>query len=36
MHTCTGLDLKDIEKCMGDPDADSDNAVLKTEQNAQV
>ncbi|XP_078164126.1 vacuolar-sorting receptor 1-like [Carex rostrata] len=31
-----GLNLKDIEKCMGDPDADSDNAVLKTEQNAQI
>lgn len=32
----TGLDLKKIEKCMGDPDADSDNPVLKEEQDAQV
>lgn len=32
----TGLDLKDIEKCMGDPNADSDNPVLKEEQDAQV
>lgn len=31
-----GLDLKKIEKCMGDPNADSDNPVLKEEQNAQV
>lgn len=32
----SGLDLKKIEKCMGDPDADSDNPVLKEEQDAQV
>lgn len=32
----SGLDLKKIEKCMGDPDADSDNPVLKDEQDAQV
>lgn len=32
----TGLDVKSIEKCMGDPDADSDNRVLKEEQDAQV
>ncbi|OWM64787.1 hypothetical protein CDL15_Pgr028504 [Punica granatum] len=31
-----GLDVKKIEKCMGDPNADSDNPVLKEEQNAQV
>ncbi|KAL3651693.1 Vacuolar-sorting receptor 3 [Castilleja foliolosa] len=31
-----GLDLKKIEKCIGDPDADSDNPVLKEEQDAQV
>ncbi|KAL1296132.1 hypothetical protein AAHE18_19G261300 [Arachis hypogaea] len=31
-----GLDLKKIEKCMGDPDADSDNPVLKEEQDEQV
>ncbi|CAN0927154.1 Vacuolar-sorting receptor 3 [Linum grandiflorum] len=31
-----GLDMKKIEKCMGDPDADADNLVLKAEQDAQV
>lgn len=31
-----GLDMKKIEKCMGDPDADSDNPVLKEEQDAQI
>ncbi|KAK6159211.1 hypothetical protein DH2020_006525 [Rehmannia glutinosa] len=31
-----GLDLKKIQKCMGDPDADSDNPVLKEEQDAQI
>ncbi|XP_073307695.1 vacuolar-sorting receptor 3-like [Primulina huaijiensis] len=31
-----GLDLKNIEKCMGNPDDDSDNPVLKEEQDAQV
>ncbi|KAL7199520.1 hypothetical protein ACSBR2_021740 [Camellia fascicularis] len=31
-----GLDLKKIEKCMGDRNADSDNPVLKEEQDAQV
>ena len=31
-----GLDLKKIERCMGNPDADSDNPVLKEEQDAQV
>ncbi|XP_073119322.1 vacuolar-sorting receptor 3-like [Henckelia pumila] len=31
-----GLDLKKIEKCMGNPDDDSDNPVLKEEQDAQV
>lgn len=33
---CAGLDAKKIEKCMGDPDADADNPVLKEEQDAQV
>ena len=33
---CTGLDMDSIEKCMGDPDADSENPVLKEEQQAQV
>ncbi|XP_057964346.1 vacuolar-sorting receptor 3-like [Malania oleifera] len=31
-----GLDNRNIEKCMGDPNADSENPVLKEEQNAQV
>ncbi|KAL2465866.1 Vacuolar-sorting receptor 3 [Abeliophyllum distichum] len=31
-----GLDLKKIEKCMGDSNADSDNPVLKEEQDAQI
>ncbi|KAI3497385.1 hypothetical protein L1887_39955 [Cichorium endivia] len=31
-----GLDLKKIEKCMGDPNADSDNILLKEEQDAQI
>ncbi|KAL8541583.1 hypothetical protein ACS0TY_002738 [Phlomoides rotata] len=31
-----GLDLTKIEKCMGDPDADVDNPVLKEEQDAQI
>ncbi|KAL3614341.1 Vacuolar-sorting receptor 3 [Castilleja foliolosa] len=31
-----GLDLKKIEKCIGDPEADSDNPVLKEEQDAQI
>ncbi|XP_031260251.1 vacuolar-sorting receptor 3-like [Pistacia vera] len=31
-----GLDSKKIEKCMGDPEADADNPVLKEEQDAQV
>ncbi|XP_042010866.1 vacuolar-sorting receptor 3-like [Salvia splendens] len=31
-----GLDLSKIETCMGDPDADADNPVLKEEQEAQI
>ncbi|PNT57350.1 hypothetical protein POPTR_001G294400v4 [Populus trichocarpa] len=31
-----GLDGKKIDKCMGDPKANSDNPVLKEEQDAQV
>ncbi|EPS72755.1 hypothetical protein M569_02000, partial [Genlisea aurea] len=30
------IDLKKINECMGDPDADSDNTILKEEQDAQV
>ncbi|XP_073008579.1 vacuolar-sorting receptor 1-like [Typha latifolia] len=31
-----GLDTEKIDKCMGDPDADSDNPILKMEQDAQI
>lgn len=31
-----GLDMDTIEKCMGDPDADSENPVLKEEQQTQI
>ncbi|KAK1312812.1 Vacuolar-sorting receptor 1 [Acorus calamus] len=31
-----GLDIKKIDKCIGDSDADEDNPVLKAEQDAQV
>ncbi|GAB2292127.1 Vacuolar-sorting receptor 3 [Dionaea muscipula] len=31
-----GLDNKKIEKCMGDPEADAENPVLKEEQDAQI
>lgn len=31
-----GIDLKKINQCMGDPDADEENAVLKAEQDAQI
>ncbi|EPS57970.1 hypothetical protein M569_16845, partial [Genlisea aurea] len=31
-----GIDLKKVEKCMGDPEADADNPVLKEEQDAQI
>ncbi|KAG6539192.1 hypothetical protein ZIOFF_004345 [Zingiber officinale] len=31
-----GIDLKKINECMGDPDADEDNPVLKAEQDAQI
>ncbi|XP_047337470.1 vacuolar-sorting receptor 3-like [Impatiens glandulifera] len=31
-----GLDLKRIDKCMGDPNADADNSILKEEQDAQI
>jgi hypothetical protein len=32
----SGLDHKAIDKCIGDPDADEENPVLKAEQDAQV
>ncbi|KAL6998524.1 Vacuolar-sorting receptor 1 [Sarracenia purpurea var. burkii] len=31
-----GIDVKLIDKCIGDPDADVDNPVLKAEQEAQI
>lgn len=31
-----GFDVKQIEKCVGDPEADTDNPVLKVEQDIQV
>lgn len=31
-----GLPLDKISKCMGDPEADAENAVLKKEQKDQV
>jgi hypothetical protein len=32
----TGLDVKKVDKCMGDPNADSDHPLLKLELDAQV
>lgn len=32
----TDLPLEKIKKCIGDPDADVENQVLKTEQELQV
>lgn len=34
--TSPGVDLNKIEKCVGDPTADVENAVLKAEQEVQV
>jgi len=34
--TYLGLDSKKIYECMGDPEADAENSVLKAEQDAQV
>ncbi|KAM0822766.1 hypothetical protein ACQ4PT_052143 [Festuca glaucescens] len=31
-----GMDIDKINKCVGDPDADEDNPVLKAEQDAQI
>ena len=31
-----GLDVAKIRDCMGNPDADADNVILKREQDAQV
>ena len=34
--TNLGVDLKKIDKCIGDPEADVENEVLKAEQDTQV
>lgn len=34
MHS--GIDLKKVDKCIGDPDADVENPILKAEQESQV
>ncbi|XAR68708.1 hypothetical protein NMG60_11000056 [Bertholletia excelsa] len=31
-----GVDIKKIDECMGDPDADTENSVLSAEQEAQI
>lgn len=31
-----GVDLKKIDECIGDPEADVENPILKAEQDAQV
>ena len=31
-----GLDLRKVDACVGDPDADKENPVLRAEQEAQV
>lgn len=31
-----GIDVKEVEKCVGDPNADVENPILKAEQDAQV
>lgn len=37
MSICTaGIDVKKVENCVGDPDANEENPVLKGEQDAQV
>jgi len=32
----TGLEMEKINKCIGDPEADVENEILKAEQDAQV
>lgn len=34
MHS--GIDLKKVDKCIGDPEADVENPILKAEQESQV
>ena len=33
---CVGLDVGKVRECMGDPEADTENAILTGEQDAQV
>lgn len=33
---CIGYDVKKVDKCIGDIEADDDNPILKAEQEAQV
>lgn len=35
-NALSGLPIEKIQKCMGDPEADVDNEVLKLEQDSQV
>lgn len=35
-HLVTGLDIEKVDKCVGDPEADVENEILKAEQDAQV
>ena len=39
-HSCVchhvGLDVGKVRECMGDPEADAENAILSGEQDAQV
>ena len=36
MTRLKGVDVKKVDECIGDPEADVDNPVLKAEQDAQV
>lgn len=36
LYMLIGLPIEKIKKCMGDPEADVENDVLKTEQELQV
>jgi hypothetical protein len=31
-----GIDVDKVRECMGDPEADTENAILRGEQDAQV
>lgn len=36
MQCFKGVDVKKVQKCVGDPEADEDNPILKAEQDTQV